>query len=322
MKVYTGSVWASAYINGSDFVPKTGGNFTGDLSVDTDTLFVDVSTGNVGIGTDSPDADFHVQQRTNGTTAMMLSAAGASGAVTGDAKFGFKRAESEVTNAAYIRILENATSDFRCSLSLGTRGVNTDTEATERMRIDSAGNLLVGTTTGANRLTVSDSTTNSYVATFVHTGSTPQGVNSSFATSPNNISSTFFRGGDATATRFTVRSNGGIVNYQANDVNLSDRRAKKDIVDSDNYLAKICGIPVRNFRYKDQNNEKHHLGVIAQEVETVAPELVDKESWDYQDEKMDAVFNTDFMFAMMKAIQEQQELINTLTARLDLLDTN
>jgi len=118
-----------------------------------------------------------------------------------------------------------------------------------------------------------------------------------------------------------VLANGGVANFSSNNTNLSDQRAKKDIVDSGNYLEKLCNIPVRNFRYnEDAEDSKHHLGVIAQEVEAVAPEFVSKASWEHKDGPMDTVYNTDLMFAMMKSIQEQQDLIESLTARIAALE--
>src|SRR6056297_2183541 len=52
-----GSEWQDLYVTGTANVDNLScgtASFSGDLAVDTDTLFVDVSTGNVGIGTDSP----------------------------------------------------------------------------------------------------------------------------------------------------------------------------------------------------------------------------------------------------------------------------
>lgn len=48
----------------SNYLPQTGGNITGSLSVDTSTLFVDVTANSVGIGTSTPTATLEV----NGTT--------------------------------------------------------------------------------------------------------------------------------------------------------------------------------------------------------------------------------------------------------------
>jgi hypothetical protein len=104
-----------------------------------------------------------------------------------------------------------------------------------------------------------------------------------------------------------MRSNGGLANYSANNVNLSDERTKTDIQNAGSYLAKICAIPVRTFKYKDQTDDLLNLGVIAQEVETVAPELVDASGFGETPEDgvpLKAIYQTDLQFALMKCIQE------------------
>lgn len=128
----------------------------------------------------------------------------------------------------------------------------------------------------------------------------------------------------ASQYRFYVKNNGGVVNFSANNVNLSDQRTKKDIVDSGDYLSKLCQIPVRNFRYNHEEDDgKHHLGVISQEVEAVAPEFVQKDAYSLDDETTrDAIYTSDLNFAMLKAIQEQQEIIESLKSRIEALEAN
>ena len=107
----------------------------------------------------------------------------------------------------------------------------------------------------------------------------------------------------------TVRSNGGIANYSANDVNLSDRREKTNFAPAGSNLNKICAIPVQTFNYIDQNMEKDGgltLGVVAQDVQAVAPELVSEGNWGSKEEpKMRLeIYQTDLQYALMKALQE------------------
>jgi hypothetical protein len=73
-----------------------------------------------------------------------------------------------------------------------------------------------------------------------------------------------------------IRSNGGLANYSANNVNLaSDERLKKDISPLASTWSKVKDIEVVNFRYKDCNEGDPALyGVIAQQVQPVVPELV------------------------------------------------
>ena len=115
-------------------------------------------------------------------------------------------------------------------------------------------------------------------------------------------------------------------NYSANNVNLSDVRIKINIQDAGSYLAKICAIPVRTFKYIDQTDDLLNLGCIAQEVEAVAPELVDVQG--FNDEvpedgiPLKGIYQTDLQYALMKCIQEQQALITSLTDRMTAQDAD
>ena len=76
--------------------------------------------------------------------------------------------------------------------------------------------------------------------------------------------------------RAQIRTNGGLANYSANNVNLaSDERLKKDVSPLDTTWDKLKQIEVVNFRYKDCNEGDPLLyGVIAQQVQPIVPELV------------------------------------------------
>jgi hypothetical protein len=129
------------------------------------------------------------------------------------------------------------------------------------------------------------------------------------AASPNDGNARFWNCEDSTANRAYMRSNGGLSNYQANDTNLSDRREKTNFASAGSYLDKICAIPVQTFNYIDQNFETDDgltLGVVAQDVQAVAPELVSESNWGTKEEpKMRlSIYQTDLQYALMKCIQE------------------
>ena len=201
---------------------------------------------------------------------------------------------------------------------------------TEAMRIDSSGNLLVGTTSSNGKITAYE-TTGNYVAYLRNTqASSPYGLYVEYTgSSPNNTGNNFIRTNDSSADRFVVRSNGGIANYSANNVNLSDQREKKDIELAPNYLDKVCSIPVKTFLFNDQTDTEKNLGAIAQEVQAVAPELVHESNWGTEEEPKIrlSIYQTDLQYALMKSIQElkqindtQAETINALTARIVALE--
>ena len=213
----------------------------------------------------------------------------------------------------------------------GTAG--TDINWLERARIDSSGNLLVGRTTTANggKFVVEQSTAGNWSGVLRLTASTGSlvGLLLTYANQdPNNIGNEFlYCEGNGTNIRMTVRSNGGIANYSANNVNLSDRREKTNFAPAGSYLDKICAIPVQTFNYIDQNMEDDGgltLGVVAQDVQAVAPELVMESNWASKDEEPKmrlSIYQTDLQYALMKCIQEQQALITQLTARITALES-
>jgi len=198
---------------------------------------------------------------------------------------------------------------------------------TQAMTLDASGNLLVGTTSnyGGRRLDLRGGNAG-YISSFTNSDASPSGIQAYYSgATPNGTGNYFLHCSDATAERMYVRSNGGISNYQANDTNLSDERLKTDIQDAGSYLEKICSIPVKTFLYSDQTDDERNLGVIAQDVDAVAPELVDHDGFGEAPEGEPpylAIYQTDLQYALMKCIQEQQMLINDLTARVAQLEGN
>jgi len=277
----------------------------------TTAVTIDTSQ-NVGIGTTSPSAKLDVSQGSASGYSLVVDRTGNAGSI------GFKQ-DGTITGQI------NA-------LSGGGLIVYTGSTPTERMRIDSSGNLLLGITSTINTAVFTfQSSLSSNVGFIQNTNASPFGIRLKYNNAtPNGTDNWFIYADDSTALRFKVNSNGGIANYSANNINLSDQREKKNIALAPNYLDKICQIPVKTFLFNDQTDTDLNLGAIAQDVQAVCPELVMESNWADKDEpeKMRlSIYQTDLQYALMKSIQElkqindqQAETINALTARIVALE--
>lgn len=213
-----------------------------------------------------------------------------------------------------VRIKANDSGNFNI-LDLVSASTGSDVSV---MTVRDDGNVLVSTTDSGQtsgvglKLKGSSATAPSFDAVF----NTASAVASNFH--HYNTNATY------NGYRFYIQNNGGVANFSANNVNLSDERVKTNIENSGDYLAKICAIPVRLFNYNDEpEGTERNLGVIAQEVEAQAPELVSNQGFGETPEDgvpLKSVYTTDMTYALMKCIQEQQTLIESLTTRIAALE--
>jgi len=109
------------------------GTFTGDLTVDTNTLHVDSTNNRVGIGTSSPDSSITVS--------------GASKVFSTTANNSITISVNTTSTYAQTITLNDVGLAFDNNSSL--RGYTFSNNGSERIRIDSSGRLLVGKTTNA-----------------------------------------------------------------------------------------------------------------------------------------------------------------------------
>jgi hypothetical protein len=277
----------------------TGG--TGVIAIGTNQIYKDAN-GYIGIGTTSPStyAAFAVRKGITGQ-----------GVSNASAQF------SDAVNSALWVGHTSGCANLVTESSNITLGFTNGFATSEKMRVDSSGNLLVGTTdannsSGVGVKFVTSTVAESYVST----------VNNSASSSVNNY---LIYNTNATNNgyRFYVNLNGGIYNYSGNNSNLSDERTKENIELASNYLNKICAIPIKTFNYKDEpTGEQKTLGVIAQDVEIVAPELVNNEGFGETkkgEQPLKSIYTTDIMFAMMKAIQELNAKVDAQAATITAL---
>jgi hypothetical protein len=110
----------------------------------------------------------------------------------------------------------------------------------------------------------------------------------------------------------------------------SDGRLKKDITTLDGALGKVMQMRPVSYKWIQDDGETH-LGFIAQELETVLPEIVhrpDNKQIDLQisdGRKPDPLGDTyainysKIIPVLTKAIQEQQKIIEELKAEIEIL---
>jgi len=203
----------------------------------------------------------------------------------------------------------------------------------ERARITSGGffkasndGTYVGSTASHHELRVTGAAGdwNTVFANATATGANAYGIRVAYTgAAPNGTGNPFLNCDDTGATRAVIRSNGGLANYQANNVDLSDVRTKNSITPSASMWDKVAALEIVTYKYNDQTHDDVNLGVIAQQVETVEPVWVDPDGFGETpegEEPLKTVYTKDITFAAIKALQEAMARIEALEARLEALE--
>ena len=115
---------------------------------------------------------------------------------------------------------------------------------------------------------------------------------------------------------FRIDACGNVSNYSGIYGAISDSRLKENIVTSSPKLEDLLKIRVVNYNLKGQDTTKY-IGVLAQELEELFPELVVETN---SDERFKSVNYSTLTIMLIKAFQEQQVLINNLNATLEKLE--
>jgi hypothetical protein len=268
----------------------------------TQAMTLDAS-GNLGVGATSPTVRLDV------------------GGATADVRV----APSTTTNSAYYRCvnasgqaflgLDNSGGGLGGVYALniwhsGAYPVVFGTSNVERARITSGGDLLVGKTS-LSTTTVGFQISGNGTITSTRAGSTS-------ATSTNEVYST-----GAAAYRFFVDMAGTVYATNTTISAISDIRFKENVRDLNVGLVEVMALKPRLYDWKEGKGRdiKNARGFIAQEFEEVFPDLIDE--WkDPAPEGEDPYksIRADLIPVLVKAIQEQQAIIQTLTDRITALE--
>jgi hypothetical protein len=292
--------------------------------------FPTIVYGNVGIGTstniNSPLTVYKASSSSTytGTTAwgnIHLMPQGTNNSWAGITFGGSSSGTIQQSTQASITVDSNGTTGTNMRFNVGYLFAN---GALERMTIIGAtGNVGIGTYTPGRRLHVYDAATS---------GSGPFVVDQ-FAASGFTDTVTLIRGGQAASSSwgacymqsssgsnnlFYVRGDGYV--WAANDITaFSDARVKTNLQKIERALDKVSNINGYTFTRTDYTSEddkhKRHVGVIAQEIQKVLPELVHED-----DKGMLSVAYGNMTALLIEAIKEERQKREVLEERLTRLE--
>ena len=192
----------------------------------------------------------------------------------------------------------------------------------ERVRITKDGDFLVGRT---NTITIASDPSNACFEQLTDNGmpltlhcdqSNQRGFGIYYTSGKN--ASDFIRCQIASSPKFLVTGSGNTQNANNSYGSISDVSLKENIVDANSQWDDIKNIRVRNYNFKESTGQPTHtqIGVVAQELETVSPKLVETSDKD----GMKNVQYSVLYMKSVKALQEAMARIETLEAKVAALE--
>jgi hypothetical protein len=266
------------------------------------------SSGNVGIGTTSPNSLLTVQSGN-----ILLRSAVTTGALS-SYNLGFSATATGGAAAYVTSYRENA--NEASSLVFGNWN---GSSSGERMRIDSSGNLLVGTTS-----TVGTSAAGVIHAVSASTVFPPLALRNANASSGNYWKVGPDGGGNTLVVQNQSSQGVYIPSGNTSWTGTSDERLKDIIEPIENATVKVNSLRAVIGKFKTDEEGTRRSFLIAQDVQSVLPEAVS-----VRDDEIGTlgIAYTDVIPLLVAAIKEQQalitaqaETINALTARIVALE--
>jgi len=272
-------------------------------SAGTADKFVVLSSGSVGIGTSSPDNLLHLFESNTTQTANTESQL----VLEKNNNSGITILSGNVHNG---RILFGDSGDNdigQIDYDHNNNSLKFVVNASERIRIDSSGNVLVGRT---------DTTINTSNHGIVLKADGSFDVGSDQNAS-NNVARFFGNSG-----RVNIRGDGDLENTNGTYGQVSDIKYKENIVDANSQWNDIKAIKVRNFNFKSSTGWSTHkqIGIVAQELEVTSPSLVNTSYDTENDESYKSVAQSIVYMKAVKCLQEAMAKIETLETKVAALE--
>jgi hypothetical protein len=295
-------------------------------------LVLDASSGNdivvnkdMGIGTDSPAHDLDVLDAGSGVTgSMRVGANNSSGANNGTVIIN----SGGSGNARLQFDYETNASRAAIHVDSSAQNLEFETAGTDRMIVESDGDVGIGVTSATYKLDIADSITGGdYIARIRSTDTSATGRHHLLIennSSADDTSYTFLRAFRTGSEKFYIVLDGSANNATGTYTTISsDARLKTNVKPLKGALDKIMLLNPVSYDWinPDEHIGYKKVGFLAQEVAAVDP------SWTTfggvpgeKDEKLlsgdrmktVAVTGPDFMATMVKALQEQQAVISSL----------
>jgi hypothetical protein len=339
------------------------------------------SSGRLGINTNSPSARLQVNQTTSAGAGITMVGASANTDLTSDFGslslqntnttngnyniLGFVNDQGGFSSAIYGIYTSHTSGSQSGEMAFSTRNAGS---FAERMRIDSSGNVCIGTTSATYKVDVTQSTngiaairvqnpnsgSSAYASTYLGNDTNPiiggMFVNSSTNTAYGGVNSfnlwttvgsqpMVFHTNNTERMRITSggevyiagTADQGAYNLQCNGtgvwgagayVNGSDARIKENIAPINSGLDVVAKLNPVTYRYKQDwsKDQSTQTGFIAQELLTALDGQIYVDGVVQQGGEYMSVAYQNIIPVLTKAIQEQQQIINDLKARIETLE--
>ena len=255
----------------------------------TEKMVID-SSGNVGIGTSSPASKLHIF---DGGSSVNNTITFGNPSATPKAEIKHTASGNEFLNIS----CKGTTSGF------GNIAFYTGPTPDERMRIDSSGNLLVGTTS-----TTSIATHSPNIITSTQLGAVSGSNKATFGVDRIYFDSSYYYVLNASAEG--VRLQNGATSWTTQ----SDENLKENIVELTGALEKVKDYRCVEYNLITDETKSKKIGFIAQDWQKDYNQIIDKD-----DDDNLGIRYTETIPVLLKAIQEQQTQIEALQSEINLL---